>query len=555
MEMDCKKAFDRALLAAVLCDKLALIEHLVAAGADVNFRSHFVGRDEGSTPLILAAREGHRDCIEVLLRLGAEVNKMNYDGITPLMRAVDGYKEDMDSIRLLISSGASVNGVTRKGETALWFAARSGNLSTTKLLLESGASVNMVDCKGQSALLLAIKNDHVSTAKLLLESGASVNAVDRNRETPLYCAAKNGYLTAVKLLLESGADVSIANKEGGTAITIAGLSGHANIVNTLIESGADVNVRDNSTSTPLIFSYIHYEAQTVGTLIHSGADVNATDGSDWTTLMLTICGGDRLCIESLGEFVQTLGVAFPYTAIGNHNKRVAFMNSKAPGVFSSTCFNNRYEVDKVRDFGAEGQLSCLRLLLASGADLNHTTKSGWTALMIAALQGQADIVRLLLESGANANAVSNRNGWSALISAIVGDHHESVKLLIERGADVNVQVCPAKLDPEPGKSALGFALEIENGETIQLLLKSNVYTTGVVISWSTDTAMNHILRIAGVYSWDGGDRTVNLQTECREEERQHLLKIPPPVNLFSKVQRLGLPSRMEHFLLYNVSLD
>ena len=98
--------------------------------------------------------------------------------------------------------------------------------------------------------------------------------------------------------------------------------------------------------------------------------------------------------------------------------------------------------------------------------MNHRTDSGWTALMVAALQGEPDIVRILLESGAHVNAVSNRNGWSALISSIVGDNHECVKLLIESGADVNVQVCPAKSGSEPGKSALGFALEIENTETI-----------------------------------------------------------------------------------------
>ena len=124
-----------------------------------------------------------------------------------------------------------------------------------------------------------------------------------------------------------------------------------------------MNVRDNSTDTPLIFSYIHYERSTGEALIHSGADVNATDQCDWTTLMLTICGGHRHCIESLGEFVQSLGVAFPYTAIGNHTKHVTFMNNKAPGVFGMKCFHDRYEVEKVRDFGADDQLSCVSLLI------------------------------------------------------------------------------------------------------------------------------------------------------------------------------------------------
>ena len=307
--MGCKSAFTRALLAAVLTDKPLLIEPLVSVGADVNVRSHFVGRDEGSTPLILAARDGHWNCVQVLLHVGADVNKINYGGITPIMRAAEGFREDMDGIKLLISSGANVNAADRKGETALWLAARSGHLSTTKLLLESGASVNTMDCSDKSALFIAVKNSHIATAKLLLESGANVNAADRNHETALYCAAKNGCLSLTELLLESGANVHVANKVGGTAVTIAALSGHANIVKALVESGANVNVRDNQSDTPLIFSCDHYEPATVETLIQSGADVNATDILNWTTLMLTICGGHRRCIESLGEFVQSLGVA------------------------------------------------------------------------------------------------------------------------------------------------------------------------------------------------------------------------------------------------------
>ena len=159
--------------------------------------------------------------------------------------------------------------------------------------------------------------------------------------------------------------------------------------------------------------------------------------------------------------------------------------------------------------------------------------------MIAALEGDINVIKILLESGADVNTVSKRNGWSALISAIAGNHHECVKLLIESGADVNVQVCPFQIGSEPGKSALGFALEIENTKTIHLLLKSHVYTTGIVIAWSKNTTMNQVLRIAGVYPWDGGNRTVNLHTQCREAVRQHLSRVPPPVNLFSKVHRLG----------------
>ena len=372
--MDCKKAFTRALIAAVLADEPSLIEPLVTAGADVNIRSPLVGRDKGSTPLILAIRYRRFNCMEVLLRIGADVNKINFLGVSPLMMAINTFKDDCDCVRLLTSSGASVNEVDRWGETALLFAVRNGYASTVELLLESGAKVNTIDNHGQ---------------------------------TPLFVAAKNGNLTTTKLLLESGADVNVSQKDGATAITVASLRGDADIVKILAESGANVNVRDISTHTPLMLSYVHNEPLTVKTLIQSGADVNSIDNvCGWTALMLIICGGHRRCIESLGEFVQSLGVAFPYTAIGNHQNLVAFMNSKAPEVFSKPCFHYKHDIKMVREFNPVDKINCARLLITSGANVNYKCKSGWTALMVAGLEGEVDTVKLLLESGADVNAVS-----------------------------------------------------------------------------------------------------------------------------------------------------
>ena len=48
---------------------------------------------------------------------------------------------------------------------------------------------------------------------------------------------------------------------------------------------------------------------------------------------------------------------------------------------------------------------------------------------------------------------------------------------------------------------------------------------------------------------------VDLKSACRGTIRRHLIEINPHSNLFNTTARLGLPSRLRDFLLYNVSLE
>ncbi len=40
--------------------------------------------NDGTTPTFIAAAKGHSQCIKVLRRLGADVNKANKNGSTPM---------------------------------------------------------------------------------------------------------------------------------------------------------------------------------------------------------------------------------------------------------------------------------------------------------------------------------------------------------------------------------------------------------------------------------------------------------------------------------------
>ncbi len=88
---------------------------------------------------------------------------------------------------------------------------------------------------------------------------------------------------------------------------------------------------------------------------------------------------------------------------------------------------------------ASGRTSAVRLLLDRGADPNLAVEGDGSALIAAAREGHAEIVTLLLDRGAQIELVVPGDE-NALIQASGRGQLPVVKLLIERGANVNARV-------------------------------------------------------------------------------------------------------------------
>lgn len=120
---------------------LEFVKRLVAAGADVNL-SISNGRSRGkaklnsdlATPILYAAKTADLQLMKLLVDLGANIHATNADGVTPLLAAagvgvvaVDEEAgteaEVLESLDFLIQQGATVDTVTKKGDTAMHGAA------------------------------------------------------------------------------------------------------------------------------------------------------------------------------------------------------------------------------------------------------------------------------------------------------------------------------------------------------------------------------------------------------------------------------------------------
>jgi len=114
------------------------VRAMIAAGADVNKHD-----EDGFGPLMCASVEGRADVIELLLQHGAHVDAVDEDGRSPLSWVVT--KGDFErAAQSLISAGADINRADAGGFTPLMRAALLDNVRCFELLVRNGAETRVV---------------------------------------------------------------------------------------------------------------------------------------------------------------------------------------------------------------------------------------------------------------------------------------------------------------------------------------------------------------------------------------------------------------------------
>ena len=254
----------------------------------------------GMTAIHHAARQGHADVVEVLVKAGAAVNPREANDITPLLMAISN--NNMAAANYLLAHGGDVNAQDWYGRSPLWEAVNVRNLyvhnatfkngidrppvlELIKALLAAGADVNArtretppfrnhlleitgslewVDFTGQTPFLTAALAGDVTVMKLLLSHGADPKIGTFQGTSALMAAAGVNWvvaqtwtegpaqlLEAVKLCLELGMDVNQANSMGVTALHGAANRGSDEIIRFLVEKGADLTAQDKEHRTAL----------------------------------------------------------------------------------------------------------------------------------------------------------------------------------------------------------------------------------------------------------------------------------------------------------------
>ena len=217
------------LLIAANNGHLEAVEELLQHGADPSLCS-----EAGWSALTFAAHKGYADIAIVLLSWNAPVDpRVVDDNSTPLHKACAGNKEGHSNcVELLVASKADVHALNKWRETPLLTAANHGHTRAVKTLLRAGADPCICTDTGWSPLSIAAYKGHDDVVQLLLDEGAPTEEDDPTLSALLQAATK-GLSSTVLLLLKYGADHSVTTKKGDTALSIL-------VEQNLIETAVDM---------------------------------------------------------------------------------------------------------------------------------------------------------------------------------------------------------------------------------------------------------------------------------------------------------------------------
>jgi uncharacterized protein len=146
---------------------LEFARRLIAAGANVNARldQRASGRGRlklnGSSPLLMAAKNADLEFMKLLVELGADATIPNQNGTTPLLAAAGmgcfapdeeagTEAECLEAVAWLLKHGGDVNTVDKNGETAMHGAAYKSLPKMVQFLAEQGAKPEVWNQKNKS---------------------------------------------------------------------------------------------------------------------------------------------------------------------------------------------------------------------------------------------------------------------------------------------------------------------------------------------------------------------------------------------------------------------
>ncbi|ETN58496.1 hypothetical protein AND_009901 [Anopheles darlingi] len=183
---------DNVLRTAMMCaleqKKFEIIKLLLDCGADATVKG-----PDGMTVLHIAARHGHHEAVRTILEsvrkrltareLSSFLNRGDGGRWTALAWAAENRHKE--TIQQLLELGADVNVCDLENNTSLHWATLAGCTDTLYLLLNKCCDTNVQNTSGDTPLHIACRLGHASSCILLMAKGASLTIRNNAGEQPM----------------------------------------------------------------------------------------------------------------------------------------------------------------------------------------------------------------------------------------------------------------------------------------------------------------------------------------------------------------------------------
>jgi ankyrin repeat protein len=203
---------------------------------------------------------------------------------------------------------ALVDHADTKGNTALLWAARRGEVGHVKALLKAGANFKSMNNVGSDPLFAAVMNGRLECMKVLLSAGA-VLQLDSQNKSALHsaCNARDD-VEYVKVLL--GRETNINHKDifDRSPLNFASWRNHFRVVKYLLEAGADIETRDFFGATALLRAVQYAAVDVARVLMDYGANPNAVDNNSQTILHRAALSRNKAILEFLATRLELSSV-------------------------------------------------------------------------------------------------------------------------------------------------------------------------------------------------------------------------------------------------------
>ncbi|XP_067667458.1 ankyrin repeat domain-containing protein 50-like [Haliotis asinina] len=324
----------------------------------------------GRTPVMLAARGGHRILFEFLREKGCNMSLLDNKENNILHMAC--YGGHIAIVKFVLSLHiVNINSREHYGRTCVMIAAYRGRMDVLKYIVRRGGDVSLLDKTGDNVLHLACRGGHVEMVKYIIsQDTVDINSKGRGGRTVLMVAARLGYRNIFDLCECAGCNVSAVDAKGNNILHVAILGGYIMMVkHVLAKRLVDINSRGMHGTTPIMVAAIEGQREVFDLVMSKGGDPSLVDRNG-DNILHWVCREGHI---EMVKYVISLNIA-DINSIGYYGK--------TPILLAAT----------------HGHLEVFDLVMSKGGNASLVDKNGDNILHLASWQGRAMMVKHILSN-------------------------------------------------------------------------------------------------------------------------------------------------------------